>query len=144
VCLIAALIPGSREQFFRAWLLAFYFVLGLSLGALVLVMLNYVVGGNWGFVLRRFHEASSRTLPLVALLFLPLLLGLFSEPYLYEWATPGIDDPKSEHYDKIIAKKARYLNAGFFVVRAVIYFAIWNTLAYVLSMLSKRQDLEKK
>jgi hypothetical protein len=157
VCLVGALIPAARAQFFRSWLVAFCLVLGISLGALVLVMLNYVVGGNWGFVTRRFHEASTRTLPLVALFFLPVLAGLWIDRWtpegegseeaptlLFEWARPGKTDRDSEHFDEILFKKRHYLNPGFFTVRAVIYFAIWIGLAYALNQLSRRQDVEKK
>jgi hypothetical protein len=152
VCVIGALIPAGRAHFFRSWLVAFSVVLGISLGGLVLVMLNYVVGGNWGFVTRRFHEASTRTLPLVALFFLPVLAGLWIDhatpegegseeapTILYEWARPGKADT-----DHVIAKKAPYLNPGFFTVRAAIYFSIWIGLAFALNQLSKRQDVEKK
>lgn len=136
VCVLGALIDPAH--FLRSWLVAFALVLALSLGSLVIVMINYVTGGNWGFVTRRFLEAASRTLPLVALLFVPLLLGLWNEPYLYEWASP------EAHHDKIIANKAPYLNVTFFLIRAAIYFAIWNGLAFVLNHLSRRQDVEKK
>src|SRR5262249_3423338 len=107
-----------------------------SLGSLVVVMLHYLVGGNWGFVTRRFLEAATRTMPLVTLLFVPLLFGLAG---LYEWARPGVTDPNSEHFDKIIARKEPYLNVGFFSIRATIYSAIWNLLIFLSNAWSKKQ-----
>jgi hypothetical protein len=131
VCLVGALLPGTRVTFFRAWLVAFNLGTGLALGSLVVLMLQYLTGGVWGVVLRRPLEAATRTLPLMAVLFVPLAFGL---PDLYAWARPSaLDDPDLIH-------KAPYLNVPFFLIRAVIYFALWNGLAWTFSAWSKRQD----
>jgi hypothetical protein len=140
VCLVGALI--DRAHFFRSWLVAFNLVLGLSLGSMVVIMVNYLTGGNWGFVTRRFLEAATRTLPLVTLLFVPLALGVLDAtggPYS-AWTNPDLVDKASEHFDKVIAKKRPYLNWEFFLVRAVIYFAIWNLLVFLFNAWSKKQD----
>src|SRR5207249_11629188 len=75
-------------QFFRSYLLAYTYWLGIALGSLAIVLVYNLTGGAWGAVLRRPFESCTRTLPLLALLFLPLLLGL-SE--LYPWASPEGD-----------------------------------------------------
>src|SRR5258705_6050994 len=75
----------NPDQFFRSWLVGFLFCLGLTMGPLALLMLQHMSGGQWGLVGRRVFEAASRNVPLVALLFVPLLLGL---PKLYAWARP--------------------------------------------------------
>ena len=72
-------------QFFRSYLVAYLFFTGIALGSLGLVSLNHVTGGRWGVVIRRVCEAAMRTLPLLLVLFLPLLFGLGQ---LYEWARP--------------------------------------------------------
>jgi len=129
-------------QFYHSWLLAWFFWLGVALGCLAIVMLQYVTGGAWGVVIRRLLEAGSRTLPAMALLFLPLLFGLQA---LYPWARP-----EEVAADEILQHKAAYLNVPFFVVRAVIYFVAWSALAWLLNRWSRRQDetgdpgLEKK
>ena len=132
VCLVGALLPDTRVTFFRAWLVAFNLGLGLALGSLVVLMLQYLTGGVWGVVLRRPLEAATRTLPLMALLFVPLAFGL---PELYAWARP-----EAVALDKNLQHKAAYLNVSFFLIRAAIYFAVWNGLAWLLNSWSKRQD----
>src|SRR5262249_40432473 len=85
--LVSALgLIGSREQFFRSYLLAFIFWLGIPLGSMAILMLHHLTGGGWGFAIRRIAEASTRTLWLVALLFIPLLLGM---THIYSWVNPG-------------------------------------------------------
>src|SRR3954451_6785149 len=122
----------NPDQFFRSWLIGFMFCLGLSLGPLALLMLQHMSGGQWGLVGRRVFEAASRNLPFVALMFVPVLLGL---PRLYEWARP--DAVRAAH---ILQMKAPYLNVPFFVARAVLYFAIWIGLETVLNRWSVAQD----
>jgi hypothetical protein len=130
VCVVGAFLDTAG--FFRSWLVAFNLVLGVAVGSLVVVMLQYLTGGTWGFVLRRPLEAATRTLPLVAVLFVPLAFGL---GYLYLWADPDkvAEDPDLQH-------KADYLNVWFFLVRAAVYFAVWNLLMLLLNRWSRRQD----
>src|SRR5262245_38164158 len=129
VCAIG--FVADRDQFFRSWLIAFLLFLGISLGSMALMMIQHLSGGQWG-VFRRVFEASSRTLPLVTVLFIPVALGMTS---LYPWTHPDVVQG-----DEILEHKAAYLNSGFFLVRALIYFAGWNWLAWTLNRLSKRQD----
>jgi hypothetical protein len=135
---IAGLIIGlagaffNRTQFFQSYLFAYVFWVQLSLGCLMVLMLQHVAGGGWGFVIRRPLEAGMMTLPLMALLFIPLV---FVMPDLYPWARPEevAGSPLLQH-------KAPYLNVPFFVIRTVVYFAIWIGLAYALNKWSREQD----
>jgi len=129
VCVIGYVF--DRDHFFRAWLIAYLLFLGISLGSMALMMVQHLSGGTWG-VFRRIFEASSRTLPFLALLFIPVLLGMDS---LYTWTH---DDHVQA--DEILRHKAPYLNTPFFIGRAVIYFAAWIGLTWVLNRLSARQD----
>jgi len=122
----------SPAQFFHSYLLAFLFWLAAALGGLALTMLHHMSGGGWGVVLRRIFEASARTLPWMALFFVPLVFGLTD---LYPWT-----DTAMVAGDHILKEKTLYLNVPFFLVRAVLYFAIWNGLAYVLTRWSAEQD----
>lgn len=122
----------NLDQFFRSWLIGFLFCLGLSLGSLALLMLQHMSGGQWGLVGRRVFEAASRTLPFVALLFVPILFGL---PHLYEWARPEMVQA-----DHILQAKAPYLNVPFFIARAVLYFVIWIGMSWLLNGWSAAQD----
>jgi hypothetical protein len=135
---VIALIAGAVgavtniDQFFMSWLIGFLFCLSLSLGCLGLLMLQHLSGGQWGMVGRRVFEAGSRLLPVVALLFVPLLFGM---PKIFVWARP--EAVAGSH---ILQMKAPYLNVSFFVVRAVIYFLFWMLLVVLLNRWSAAQD----
>jgi len=122
----------DREQFFRAYLIGYIFWLGVPLGSMGLMMVHHLSGGAWGVVIRRIFEASSRTLPLLAILFLPIVFGMHS---LYPWT-----DEAYVANDHILREKALYLNRPFFLARAVVYFASWIGLATLLSQWSLQQD----
>ncbi|HWQ34670.1 MAG TPA: hypothetical protein VNQ79_17605 [Blastocatellia bacterium] len=129
-CVIGAFFKPA--QFFNSWLISFMFVIGITLGCLALVMLQYLTGGAWGLVIRRVLESATRTLPLIVLLFIPLLFGLQK---LYAWARPA---EVAAH--EALQHKRLYLNVPFFLVRGVIYFAAWLLLAYFLNKWSRQQD----
>src|SRR5689334_4859186 len=96
--------------FFRAYLATFLYVLGLAHGCFVLLMLYFLTGGAWGFLIRRVLEAGMRTLPLVLVLFLPIGFGM---GYLYLWARPEVVDSV-----KLLQQQRIYSNPVFFWVRA--------------------------
>jgi hypothetical protein len=121
----------AGDVFWQSYLIAYIFWIGLTLGSLAVLMVQYLSGGAWGLVSRRVLEASTRTLPLMAVLFIPILFQL---PTLYAWARP------EAAADPLIQTKASYLNTGFFTLRAVIFFVIWFGLAYLLNKWSAEQD----
>lgn len=122
----------NATQFFQSYLFGFIFWIQVALGGLILVMLHHLAGGHWSLVIRRPMEAAMMTLPLMALLFIPLLFGL---PFLYEWARP-----EAVAQDEILQHKAPYLNVPFFIIRALIYFVVWVGLAYFFYRRSIKQD----
>src|SRR5258706_8446846 len=122
----------DRPAFFRAYLVSYVDVLGLALGSLALMLLHHLTRGAWGVMIRRILEASARTLPYLAVLFVPILFGL---PSLYPWARPGA----AEH-DEVLRHQAVYMNPRFFALRALLYFAIWSAFMFAVDRLSKRQD----
>ena len=130
VCLVGAF--ASPARFFQAYLLAYLFWVGIALGCLAIRMLPPLVGGRWGFVIQRLLEAGTRTLPLMALLFVPLVLGLRE---VYVWARP-----EAVLASELLRHKQPYLNGPAFFARAVAYFAIWIGAGSLLTMLSSRQD----
>jgi hypothetical protein len=132
-CALGALL--NLDQFFRSYLVAFCFCLGIALGSLAILLLQYLTGGGWGLVLRRPLEAGTRTLPLLALLFVPILLGTSS---LYIWT-----HPTEVEADPALQWKRPYLNVPFFTVRAVIYFAAWLLFAYWVNQRSRHEDQER-
>jgi hypothetical protein len=132
-CALGALL--NLDQFFRSYLVAFCFCLGIALGSLAILLLQYLTGGGWGLVLRRPLEAGTRTLPLLALLFLPVLLGTGS---LYVWAHADQVDG-----DAALEWKRPYLNVTFFAGRAIFFFAGWILFGLLLNRWSRREDLEQ-
>jgi hypothetical protein len=131
IALCAVGFVVDRGHFFRAWLIAYMLFLGIALGSTALIMIQHLSGGAWG-IFRRIFEASSRTLPLLAVLFLPILVGTSD---LYPWAHEEL--VASDH---ILSHRAPYLNLPFWIARAVVYFAGWLTLSAVLNRLSRIQD----
>jgi hypothetical protein len=119
-------------QFFQSYLMAYMFVLGLSLGSLALGMIHQLSGGAWGVVIRRQIGAASRVLPILTVLFLPIVLGM---SHLYEWTHADIVNA-----DPILRGKRIYLNTPFFLIRAAIYFAAWNGVSYLLNKWGLEQD----
>jgi hypothetical protein len=130
LCALGLLL--DREQFFRSYLVGYMFWLGIALGSMALCMVHHMTGGAWGLVIRRIFEASSRTLPALALLFIPIVLGMH---HLYPWTL-------ADHvqHDEILQHKSLYLNIPFFLVRAMLYFAAWIVLARQLNRWSLEQD----
>jgi hypothetical protein len=130
LCIIGGFF--NTPQFYRSYLFSYIFYLGIALGSLAILMIHHLAGGNWGYIIRRFLEAASRTLPLIAVLFFPMSLGL---RHLYLWAQPEMVSK-----DLILQHKVAYLNTPFFLVRLLFYFIIWVLISYFLNSWSSRQD----
>jgi hypothetical protein len=124
---------ANPKQFFFSWLVSFLFFLSLALGALFFVLIQYASQGGWGIVLRRIGETIFVMVPVMAALFLPVLLGLRD---LYSWSVPGA----AEH-DALLRWKAPYLNVPFFLIRAALYFGIWSFMALLYYRGSRGQDV---
>ena len=122
----------DRRQFFQSYQVGWTFWTGITVGSLALLMLQHLTSGGWGLVIRRVLEAATRTLPVMAILFLPIIIGA---RYIYPWTN---HEEVAEH--PAVQFKASYLNVGFFTIRAVIYFAIWLTLVFFLNRWSLAQD----
>ena len=59
-------------------------------GSLALLMLHRQLGGAWGFLLRRPLEPAAMTIPLMAVLFIPILVDL---DRIYPWVNhPGLGE----------------------------------------------------
>jgi len=130
VCAIFGM--GNPKQFFFSWLVSFLFFSSLALGALFFVLIQYASQGSWGIVVRRIGETIFAVIPMMAVLFVPLLFGL---THLYKWAVPGA----AEH-DALLRWKAPYLNVPFFLARAAIFFGIWSFIALMYYRGSRGQD----
>ncbi|GAC1668020.1 MAG: hypothetical protein NVS9B4_23870 [Candidatus Acidiferrum sp.] len=132
LCIIGAM--RAPQVFFPSYLMAYLLILGLALGSLGLLMLQHLTGGQWGIIIRRPLESATRTLPLLAVLFLPILFGM---KYLYgAWL-----DPEKVKEAPLSQLQQSYLTAHGFYLRAAIYFAVWIGLMLVFNMWSRQQDV---
>jgi hypothetical protein len=129
-CVVGAF--SNSKQFFISYLFSYLFWLGVALGCLGFLMVHHLTGGRWGFAVRRFYEAAIMTLPLMALLFIPICFGLRD---LYSWA-----DPRAIDADPILRHRSAYMNAPAFIIRAALFFLIWVAIALVLNKWSFQQD----
>jgi hypothetical protein len=139
-CGICFFLYGDQyvDRFFHSYLIAFMFVLGLSLGSLGLLMLQHLTSGHWGIMTRRPLEAATRVLPVVAVFFLPI--AIFGMKHLYkEWLhAPSSGEGSLSDFQKI------YLTSNGFLIRAVIYFVIWLFLMFIFNRWSKKQDVNRE
>jgi hypothetical protein len=141
VCLIGAFVPalGGWQVFFRAYLVGYLFWLGIAVGSLAWVMVHHLTGGDWGLALFRPAEAASRTLPLMAFLFIPIIVG---HRYLFPWAHVGDAGwmlqhvPDAEQRHALAHQVEKWYGVSAYVIRAVICFAVWCALAFWLSRVS--------
>src|SRR4029077_12038573 len=114
------------------YLMAYMLCLGVTLGCFALGMVHQLSGGAWGVVIRREISAAARVPPIMTALFLPIVLGMHR---LYPWT-----DAALVAKDEVLQHKQLYLNVPFFLVRAAIYFLVWNGVAYFLNAWSLEQD----
>jgi hypothetical protein len=122
----------NAEQFYRSWLFGFLFWIGVAIGCLSITLIHNLTGGLWGLVIRRLLEAGSRTLPWLAVLFLPVALGL---SHIYPWARADVVAA-----DPLIQQKTLYLNVPFFLARTVFYFGVWLLLSHLQARWSDELD----
>jgi hypothetical protein len=129
------------DEFYRGYLLAFMDWLGVALGSMAIIMVRHLTGGGWGVVIRRVQGAAMRTMPVLTVLFIPIVIAVL-QGRIYPWAMP-IASVEDEHIHEHLVKDAfvrSYLNPTGFIIRAIIYFAIWNLLSFLLTQWSHEGD----
>jgi hypothetical protein len=119
-------------QFFRSYLMAYMFWLGVVMGCLAILMMHYLVDARWGLLIRQVLAAGTRLLPLMMVLFIPITFGI---PELYAWARP----PDGVHPELSVLQQV-YLHVPFFLGRAGLYFAVWLVLVFLLNRWSRQQE----
>jgi len=134
LCAVLSVIGfiSEPQQFFQSYIVGYVYWLCITLGCLGLLMLHHLISGRWGFVIRRLLESGARTLPLMIILFIPVVLGMHS---LYEWTNAEVVAK-----DPILQFKSPYLNETGFIFRAVIYFVLWFGMTWLLTKWSRTQD----
>lgn len=130
--LLYAFAIGEMAGFYQAYLVGYMVCTGVTLVCMAFVMLHHLIGGRWGFVIQRLLEAVMGTLPMLLVLFIPILLGMHD---LYHWT-----HKEAVAADPILQHKEPYLNVPFFIVRTLFYFAIWIAASFLLRKWSIDQD----
>lgn len=125
-------IGSDDHSHYFSYLTAYLFFLTIALGSLFFCMIFFLTRSSWNVALRRLAENFAISLPLFAVLFIPIVLGM---EHIFHWLEPGL----AEH-DKLMEHKAPYLNAPFFLARAAFYFVAWTALAWLFWSKSVAQD----
>jgi hypothetical protein len=128
---LAFLVEDGAQRFFASYLVSFAYFLSLSLGALFFVMIQHLTRAGWSVVIRRQAEMIAANLGWLAVLFIPVLVGMGD---LYPWT-----DAAGVAEDELLQWKQPYLNVPFFLVRCVVYFGVW----FLLSRYFLRRSLEQ-
>jgi hypothetical protein len=127
VLVVAALLGltvGGFSNFLHAYLAAFIFWFGISCGCISLTMLHHLTGGRWGDVIRPLLESGAKCLPLMAVLFIPIIAGM---KQIYPWM-------QSEQLMSEAVRHQSHIwnNPTFFIIRAVIYFLVLAGMVFAL------------
>jgi hypothetical protein len=132
---VGFIVDGRRAL--HSYLAVYVWALSLALGALCFLAIVNAMNATWPVAIRRLAEQIAATLPLFAVFFLPVFIGM---RWLFPWMTPErFDDP---HLRELVIHRRAYLNPAFFSVRWVIVFAVWIVLAWVMRHWSLRQRHE--
>ena len=128
---------SGSHSFYFSYLIGWAFCLSIAVGAYFFVIIQHLTKARWSVVIRRIPEALIWSFPLLAVLGIPILLGMHD---LYHWTHLELFDPASEHFDAVLAGKQSYLNTPFFLARVAFYFIVWTFISFKLYTLSIRQD----
>lgn len=123
----------NHEQFFHSWLVAFAYWASIGIGGYFLTLIHHLSGAVWSVVIRRIPETLMATLPVMLILFIPIVLGMHD---LYHWTHHD-----AVAHDPLLQGKAPYLNTTFFIIRTVIFFAIWTIFGRLLYKYSTQNDV---
>lgn len=137
------LIDGGKRQFFLSYLVAWVFWLSLPIGSMALIGIHYITGASWGMLWRRLFEASTRTLWLFAVLFVPIAASLFIDGASpYQWVKPPLElsEGSAAAAEELQHKFDDWLNKNFFIVRIAIYFGIWFALCGLINIWSVKGE----
>ncbi|MBL9079299.1 MAG: hypothetical protein JNL08_17490 [Planctomycetes bacterium] len=142
--LVGAAWATGGHDFYGSYLVGYMGVLGICLGALFFTMLQHITRAGWSTSVRRLAENTSAALPLMALLFVPVIVGWKDLYHHWAHANHAADgtplQPGDAGYDAVLAGKEGWLNPTFFFVRVGIYFLIWVGLATYFRRASLKQD----
>lgn len=132
----------DAKQFAHSYLFGYVFALDISLGALFWVLIHHVSGAGWSVGLRRVYENITRAIPYLAVLFIPVLIGIYSGN-LHDWQSfISGSEPEDAHLQHQWHVKHLYFSAPFFIARLALYFGVWIVYSSLMRRFSEQQDSE--
>jgi hypothetical protein len=144
---IAAIAYGFSDHelhertFANLLLMAYYFATVCMSGAFFLAI-QFVAQAGWSAAILRVPQAMARTLPIASLILIIVVgAGLYTHNLYHHWNAPGLTDPASENYDKVIDGKSSFLNVPFFMFREVLFLGVYSFCAVLFAKLSYNEDL---
>jgi len=136
------MVDHQHNRFWANLLVNGFFFFGIALGALFYLALHYATESGWGAILLRIFEAVMLVLPFGAIVLLIVFFSAYFEwNHIYMW----MDESKlvmGENFDKLLYQKSGYLNFPFFIIRAIIYIAVFIGFALMFRKLSRKEDKE--
>jgi hypothetical protein len=123
----------NHAQFYHSWLVAFAFWASVGIGGYFLTLIHHLTGAVWSVVIRRLPETFMAILPFMLILFIPIIFGMHD---LYHWTHQD-----AVAHDHLLQEKAPYLNTPFFIIRTVLFFAIWTLFGRLLYKYSIQNDV---
>lgn len=130
VCVVAWSL--AAEQFFVAYLAAVMLPWSVSVGSLSLLLMFILTGGKWGRAAWPWLVMNARLMPVVGLLFIPVLLGI---EHIYPWANSDV----LTRFEQTENRQWFY-QTPFFVGRTVFYFVVWSALAWMTRTIPPEPD----
>lgn len=140
IALFVVGLGANKRQAYHSYLAAYVFVVSLPIGALIFICIGHAMGSKWFVAVRRIPEAMVGAFPILALLFIPIVLGM---KQLFPWVKGAeftIPDMANAHWQHLMHVKRPYLNENGFIIRGIVYLAIWIILAEVFRRWSFKQD----
>ena len=131
----AAGLAMEPERFYRSYLVGFAYSTLTCLGGLFFLQVMYLTGSAWSVTVRRIVEHLVAAIPACAVLFIPVIFGIH---HLYEWS-----HTEEVMKDPILSQKSAFLNVEGFVIRGVVFFAIWSLVAWRITSQSLAQDKDQ-
>ncbi|MDP7070666.1 MAG: hypothetical protein QF561_04890 [Phycisphaerales bacterium] len=130
---------GGSAGFWKSYLLAYMIALAICQGALFFVILQHITKSGWSVTIRRPAEAIAANLQWMWLLFVPILVLVWTGKgaVLFEWC-----NTEYMHGDHVLEGKLGYLNPTFWSIRSIVYLGVWALLAKFYRSQSVAQDAD--
>lgn len=141
-------LPFGKAHILRAYLVGFMVCFSFAGGGIAMLMLQYVTGGKWGMLLRRPLEAMTRTLPLVAVMIIPI--GIFAGHLYQWWAFPNAEATAKAFKLGYMTKEQQLtanaknfmLNPTSAIIQTIIIFSVLGLITFLLNKWSLERDAD--